>query len=173
MRRARMAWMAVIAASAGCATLPARVPLVIDPAGKQLLAGEWLGEYESLGTGRSGSITFMLVEHQDSTVCRGDVLMIPRGANQAVQAIDGVSRPGEQQAPDLRVLSIDLLKVEGDHVTGTIQSYSDPETGHPISTTFDGRITGDIITGQLVSVDGRTGREAVGTWQVSRKRPKD
>jgi len=68
------------------------------------------------------------------------------------------------------VLQIELLRVTGDQLSGTIQPYRDPVTGHSISTTFEGTIRGDQITGELVSVDAKTGDRLIGQWQVMRKK---
>ncbi len=168
MRQRLDLWIAVAALSgaAACATLPAPVPLVADPEGKRLLAGEWVGQYENPATGRSGSITFLLHQHADTTECRGDVLMIPRGASDPRPTQEAI---GEQSAPEMRVLRIDQLTVMGDQLSGIIEPYRDPETGNPINTRFDGQIVGDRISGQLISAGGKTGPQAVGTWEVTRR----
>jgi hypothetical protein len=162
---------AVAAFAAACATNPGPVPLVADPEGRELLEGEWAGEYASPQTGRVGSIAFSLVQH-DTGACgvhgehaHGDVLMIPRPMN------DPGAPDGEYQSPasNPQVLGIDLMRVSGDRLTGYIQPYRDPETGLPVSTTFEGTIAGGRITGEFVTVNSKTGERYVGSWEVRRK----
>jgi hypothetical protein len=163
--------------AAACATNPAPVPLVADPEGKRLLAGEWVGEYSSPETGRVGSIAFSLVQH-DTGACgihaehaHGDVLMIPRESPDAGRTANGEYQTVEG-APSPQVLRIDLMRVVGDHLTGTIEPYRDPETGYAVSTTFEGTITQDFIVGEFVTVNARTGDHLAGTWTVKRKKEK-
>lgn len=155
---------------AACASLPAPVPLIADPEGKRLLQGEWVGEYSSPATGRAGSITFLLEQHGDSTTCRGDVMMIPQGASEPLPRAEGWTLGMGPETTGPSVLQIELLRVTGDQLSGTIQPYRDPVTGHSISTTFEGTIRGDQITGELVSVDAKTGDRLIGQWQVMRKK---
>ena len=165
------AWAAFLAA-VGCAVNPAPVPMVADPEGKRLLAGDWVGEHYS-DAGREGSISFSLVPH-DTTQCggqgehaHGDVLMVPRGAT---RALEPVFDEGSGEDPlTSQVLTIELLRVAGNEVTGTLTPYRDPQTGVLLSTTFQGRIVGDTIKGTMVTVNGRTGEQFYGRWDVVRK----
>ncbi|HEY2824101.1 MAG TPA: hypothetical protein VGI83_01005 [Gemmatimonadales bacterium] len=154
----------------GCATRPAQVPASIDPAGRMLLTGEWSGTYESPSKSRSGYITFELEQDADSTVCRGDVLMVPRENGQPVRTpITGVDPRTGQQYVAPRLLAIEALRVTGDKLSGRIEPYNDPETMHPVRTSFEGRIKGEAIRGSLVTTDEQTGQQFMGTWVVTRQ----
>jgi hypothetical protein len=173
--RGLMMMAAAAAMGWGCATTPDPVPLVIDPQGEQMLNGVWAGEYNS-GSGRAGSITFMFVMHEGvCEICgmegihaHGDVLMIPRGLNDPVQPADGEYQGAGDTGP--QVLRMEMVHVTGNHVRGTIEPYRDPETGHSLSSTFEGTIAGDRITGEFITVDGRTGIRDVGSWDAKRKK---
>lgn len=163
---------AAVLFAAGCATMPEPAPLVADDEGKARLAGEWVGEYIGTGTGRAGSIVFSLVSH-DSLHCgyrgqhaHGDVLMTP-SVGAGVRSMEQLGEDILTREP--QVLRFESIQVTGDHLTGTLEPYRDPDTDHPMSTVFDGAIIGDRIDGTFVSVDGTTGERYVGTWEVRRK----
>jgi hypothetical protein len=167
-----VAGIALLLAANACATMPAPVPLVADPEGKLLLAGNWVGEYWNPATGRSGSISFSLVQH-DTTQCNvhaehahGDVLMVPLGGEALPPAEGWEIGRAEREAPT--VLRIQLIRVRGERLTGTLEPYRDPDTGNAVSTTFEGIINGDEIRGDFVSVDARTGQRFMGNWRVLR-----
>jgi len=151
-----------------CAGQSAPVPATLDPVAKTLLTGEWTGTYESPAKERNGYITFELEQDVDSTVCRGDVLMVPKATGQPVRPVAGheVHRDNVMRIP--RLLAIESIRVTGDRITGRIEPYSDPETMHPVRTSFEGRITGDTIRGTLSSIDEQTGDRISGTWTVTR-----
>jgi hypothetical protein len=153
---------------AACATNPAPVPLTADPEGRALLAGKWGGSYYTSDGGRAGSIELWFDPHDTTGVeCRGDVVMVPRTFSQPAPYEDGgISAPEEA----VRVLSIEFLKVTGHRVYGTITPYADPETGETLSTSFDGTIVGDRISGTLVTIHAKSGDRAAGTWEVTRQK---
>lgn len=155
--------------STGCATNPAPVPAVVDARARILLAGDWSGEYRSPEKDRSGAITFTLEQEDDSTICRGEVLMVPRGAGEPVHPAsrDFPPRLGQPMRHP-RLLAIEFVRVEGTRVNGRIEPYDDPDTGHQVTTVFDGTISGDVITGRLISFDGVTGQRFEGSWKVTR-----
>lgn len=152
---------------AACAASQAPVP-VIGPAGDvAALAGEWVGEYSSAVTGRSGSIVFTLSARGDSAV--GDVVMIPAGWGRPLAPwrgeTAGVPAPAR---PQPEVLTINFVRVEGCCVSGTLAPYADPETGARLVTAFAGELSGNTIEGtyttRLPSGETQTGR-----WKVQRK----
>jgi hypothetical protein len=161
---------------AGCATNPAPVRLVADPEGEKALDGVWAGDYNT-AAGRAGSITFMLVMHEGvCEICgmtglhaHGDVLMIPRGMHDALRPVDG-----EYQSPetglDPQVLQFEMVHVTGNHISGTIEPYRDPETGHPFSSSFEGTIAGERMSGEFIIINGKTGERDIGTWEAARKK---
>ncbi len=60
-----------------CHASRAPVPVVGTSGDVSALAGDWVGDYSSPESGRSGSISFSLKSATDSAV--GDVVMIPNG----------------------------------------------------------------------------------------------
>jgi hypothetical protein len=167
------------AMSWGCATNPGPVPLAIDPQGEELLDGVWGGQYWS-SSGRSASITFMFVMHEGvCEICgmeglhaHGDVLMVPRGLNDPVEPAGGEYQPVDTD-PAPQVLQMEMVHVTGDRISGTIEPWRDPETGHPLSSTFEGTIAGDRISGEFITIDGKTGERDVGSWEVKRRKTRD
>ena len=67
---------ALVSLTAACAANPSPVHVAGATSEIDRLAGEWTGEYTSVETGRSGSITFTLRAGSDTAF--GDVVMIPR-----------------------------------------------------------------------------------------------
>jgi hypothetical protein len=163
-------WTAVLALSAEAAACtparPAAVP-VSAPGGSAALAGEWTGAYESRLLGRSGSIVFRLAAGRDTA--EGDVVMIPRGRLTPLQP----ARPGDagvlvRTALPPQVLSIRLVRLEGDRVSGALDPYLDPEDGHTVFTRFEGTLRGDRLAGTFRSGVSAEGDSATGTWSVRR-----
>jgi hypothetical protein len=153
----------------GCGASRAPVPVVGTSSDVSALAGDWVGEYSSSESGRSGSISFSLQSATDSAV--GDVVMIPTGLGSPLspwQPDNTVNtNPGTQAAPS-KVLTIRFVRVTGGQVSGTLEPYADPQTGARLITTFTGELKGNAITGtyttQLAAGGTQTGR-----WTVERK----
>jgi hypothetical protein len=141
----RLMTLALTLAASACAVNPPPV-VVVGPAPEiAALAGEWIGEYHSVETGRSGSITFKLEAGKDTAY--GDVLMVPREAN----PITPESRfPSESMRTAPQVLTIAFVRVSGGMVSGEIQPYRSPDCGCLLSTVFRGEIRGDRIEGDFV-----------------------
>ncbi|HEV8399400.1 MAG TPA: hypothetical protein VGQ18_06110 [Gemmatimonadales bacterium] len=151
---------------AACAANQPSVPLVGRTADVAALAGEWVGEYSSTESGRSGSISFTLRAAADSAF--GDVIMIPAGWGRPLAPFRGEAAGGQAQRPASEVLSINFVRVEQGRVNGTLAPYADPQTGARLLTTFTGELNGNTITGtyttRLTSGETQTGR-----WTVQRK----
>lgn len=151
---------------AACATSQTPVP-VIGPAGDVgALAGEWVGEYSSAASGRSGSISFTLRAHGDSAF--GDVVMIPAAWGRPLAPWRGETAAAPAGRPHPEVLTINFVRVQRAHVNGTLAPYADPETGARLVTAFVGELSGNTIEGtyttRLPSGETQTGR-----WKVERK----
>jgi len=158
--------LALATLAMACSARQEAVPVVGTASDLEPLAGEWVGEYSSVESGRSGSITFTLAASGDTA--HGDVVMIPRGANQPL-------RPAEPGDPDVvgarsvpEVLTIKFVRVTGNRVSGSLVPYRDPDCGCPLSTTFEGSLKGDVIEGTFESRHGQTNAVLRGRWKVTR-----
>jgi len=133
------------------------------------LAGRWEGTYSSEATGRSGSIVFEL--KSGDTVAKGDVLMVPRGANAPA---DSSKLPGTDEALRTmpQVLTIHFVSASAGEVQGTMDPYRDPDCDCEVQTTFVGKPSGDTIEGTFTTT--RSGADATpmatGRWSIVRKK---
>jgi hypothetical protein len=162
-----------LAGSAGfilaCASKPTPVTVTGDTSDRASLAGKWVGEYNSAATGRSGSIVFNL--SRTGEAASGDVVMIPRGYGKALipygpQTTAGV--PIQNPASSSQVLTIKLVRVSGDTVSGVLDAYRDPECDCAVLTTFTGQVNGDSIDGTFTTRGSPTNTPQTGTWRVKR-----
>lgn len=168
--RVTLAVVAVLAlgGQAAChATSPA-VPVVAERAQLAALVGEWVGEYSSAESGRSGSIVFTLLAGADSA--SGDVVMTPRGSGEPLSADAPPGAATSRPAP--QALRIRFVRMENGTVSGTLEPYRDPETGVLISTVFVGTLDGDDIRGTFTSSGGELSRPLRGEWHASRRSPR-
>lgn len=166
---ARITALAVAVLSAGCATNPPPVSLQAGTEDMTLLRGEWHGRYWSEETGRHGSIRFELTAAGDTA--RGDVVMIPAEREERLRPV-GMEDDTRVSAPrpGPSFLTIHFVRCEQGHLQGTLDAYRDPETDHPLVTTFRGEVVGDSIGGSFTAYDRVTERRAEGTWFVRRRR---
>lgn len=158
------------AAVMACATKPTPVTLSGEAGDRASLAGKWTGEYSSPATGRSGSIVFNLSPSGDAA--SGDVVMVPRGLDRPLTpyTAGNTAAPGVQAPSASQVLSIKLVRVSGDTVSGVLDAYRDPECDCPVVTTFTGTVTGDTIEGTFTTRGAQAAAPQTGTWRVTRKR---
>lgn len=157
---------ALTALVAACATSQTPVPVIGPAADVAALAGEWVGEYSSTESGRSGSISFTLRAAGDSAF--GDVVMIPAGWGRPLAPWRGEMATAPTQRPQPEVLTINFVRVEQGHVNGTLAPYADPQTGERLVTTFTGALSGNTITGTYTTRLPSGGTQA-GRWTVLRK----
>jgi hypothetical protein len=151
-----------------CASKPTPITVTGDVGDRASLAGKWSGEYNSPATGRSGSIVFNLSRSGDAA--NGDVVMIPRGYGKALVPYGNATNAGGgtvSTAPASQVLTIKLVRVSGDQVSGVLDAYRDPECDCPVVTTFTGTVNGDAIDGTF-STRGSSNTPQTGTWRVAR-----
>jgi len=155
--------LAVTLSACGASRSP--VPLVGASTDVSALTGEWVGDYSSTESGRSGSITFTLRATGDSAF--GDVIMIPAAWGRPLMPYRGQTAGGTQ-SPETTVLTIRFVRVQQGHVSGTLDPYADPQTGARLLTTFSGELNGNSIAGtyttRLPSGETQTGR-----WSVQRR----
>lgn len=151
---------------AACSRTAAPVPVVASPADIQRLAGEWVGEYGSPETGRSGSIVFTLDSAEDHA--HGDVMMGPPVRNWSAFE-DRTNEPVASGArEEMQVLTIRFVRATGDQVSGVLDPYDDPTCGCPVRTEFIGRLVGDTLAGTYETLRVAGGRATAGRWRVVR-----
>lgn len=134
-----------------------------------VLAGHWLGQYESARTGRTGTIDITVLGTGDSA--SGVIRMIPANLHRPLEPwVDPALKPAQPSPAAPEPLTIRLIWVEGNKVTGVMAPYSDPQTGERLITTYDGRLAGDTIAGTFITRPGATPGEVTGSWRVVRER---
>jgi hypothetical protein len=157
-----------------CATKPTPITVAGEASDRASLAGKWSGEYQSGSTGRSGSIVFNLSPKGDAA--SGDVVMIPRGYGKALEAYTQGTNTGApttttiQNTNNSQILTIKLVKVQADSVSGVLDAYRDPECDCAVVTTFTGKLNGDTLEGSYATRGTQSNAPQTGTWRVTRSR---
>ena len=158
--RAAMVAFGLSALIGGCTPVSSPVPVHGDAA---TLAGQWVGQYNSVMTGRSGSIVFTLAAGADTA--QGDVLMVPAVENR----YNGSAIPDpEFHSTVPQVLRIKLVRVFGQQVAGQLAPYTDPECQCTVTTIFSGRLEGDVIDGRFFTYHQGGNVAVEGFWRVTR-----
>jgi hypothetical protein len=144
---------------------PEPVRLLGDRAELSSLQGTWLGRYEADAQDRYGYIEMRIFSQGDSA--RGDVLMTYHRREDA--AVDPTLERAGIQAAQRELLSIRFVRAANGLISGVMAPYNDPECGCQLSTTFTGRLQGDVIKGTYWSqhLNG-THKPTKGTWQAKR-----
>lgn len=143
---------------------PGPVEVIGTPEDLVPLTGEWSGSYDSLATGRSGSITFHLTENPKGA--HGDVLMVPK--QELIRGNEGPSHH-EPFTPG-QVLAIEFVRISAGEISGRIAPYPDPEKlDGTLETHFAGHVDGEWIEGTFVTYSDRGVSPRRGTWRVHRK----
>ena len=153
-----------------CTAAPPPPPVSIEGNQKDLsaLAGKWSGDYFSGSTGRNGSIRLTLKAEEGAVY--GDVLMFPKGQEGSLEPGNGRPSQPSDAARGGQPLTIRFIMVEDGVVSGTLEPYRDPDCdGCLLSTTFTGRVHGDVIEGTFVSQGGPARMTQDGRWKVTRK----
>lgn len=116
------------AAPMACRAHAPRVPVVGPAHEVAALSGHWSGEYDSPLTGRSGTIDLTVTDQGDSA--SGVVVMIPAGFAQPVEPWrDPAFEAGPRSAAIPALLTIRLIWVEGNRVTGLLAPTRTPARG--------------------------------------------
>ena len=166
MKFVHLTLAALVGALLACASKPTPVTVSGDAGDRASLAGKWSGEYASSVTGRTGSIVFNLSPSGDAA--NGDVVMIPSGYGKALSRYDRTTTTTMQNTDNSQVLTIRLVRVAGDTVSGVLDAYRDPQCDCPVETTFTGRLTGNTIEGTYVTRGSTSVAPQTGTWRVRR-----
>jgi hypothetical protein len=170
VKTTRFFFAAAVGVALACATKPTPITVTGDPSDRASLAGKWVGEYNSPATGRSGSIVFNLSSTGEAA--NGDVVMVPRGYGKALVPYGPTTASGATvQNPAggaSEVLTIKLVRVTGDTVSGVLDAYRDPQCDCPVVTTFIGTLNGDTIDGTFTTRGSQAAAPQSGTWRVKR-----
>lgn len=160
----RSVWVGALALTAACALNPAPVPVTGAAEDINALAGEWIGEYRSVETGRSGSILFTLQSGRDTAF--GDVVMVARESG---MTHDDAMRVATTRRQANQVLTIRFVRVTGSTVSGTIEPYPSPDCSCQLITVFRGDLRGDRIEGTFRSHHSEHETPVQqGTWWATR-----
>jgi len=139
------------------------VPVRGDIAG---LEGQWVGDYSSRESGRSGSIVFTLTAGSDTA--QGDVIMVPSDLRMRGPAVPGEMGVASPRAPRSELLTIKFVAASRGTVQGELNPYRDPDCGCLLTTVFTGTLDGDRLSGTYRSWHEETGHVVEGVWQVER-----
>lgn len=171
MKITQLGLVALAGVSLACASKPTPITVTGDVGDRASLAGKWSGEYNSPATGRSGSIVFNLSPSGDAA--NGDVVMIPAGHGQPLVPFGnaaGTAAGGTQNTSVSQVLTIKLVRVSGDAVSGVLDAYRDPQCDCPVVTTFTGTVNGETIEGTFSTSGSPSNAPQTGNWRVKRTR---
>jgi len=158
--------LGVAASMMGCASNPPSTQVTASDFDLNPLVGEWRGNYSSAETGRTGTVAFTLRAGESSA--SGNVVMIPRPDSMLTSAdeqlVTNISAPGRT------VLKIHFLRKEGGNLSGTLDPYTDPDCGCPVTTTFQGSFKdARTIEGTFSTVPSQPGGKVTGgAWKVTR-----
>ena len=100
----------------------------------------------------------------------GDVVMVPRNYGRALVRYDANASSGAnvQDTNASQVLTIKLVRVSGNTVSGVLDAYRDPSCDCPVVTTFTGKLNGDTIDGTFSTGGSQSNAPQTGTWRVKR-----
>jgi hypothetical protein len=98
--------------------------------------------------------------------------MVPRGYGKALVPYSANTTAGAtmQDTNTSQVLTIKLVRVSGDSVSGALDAYRDPSCDCPVQTTFTGRLSRDTIDGTFTTRGSPSNAPQTGTWRVKRTR---
>jgi hypothetical protein len=97
--------------------------------------------------------------------------MIPSGQAKALVPYGNAANTAGEvvQNPTIsQVLTIKLVRVSGDTVSGVLDPYRDPGCDCPVVTTFTGTLNGDTIEGTFSTRGSPTNTPQTGNWRVKR-----
>ncbi len=156
----------MITASA-CSYLPP-VALEATPADLKVLAGEWVGEYESVALARRGSMEFRLAAGTDAAY--GAVLMVPRGPAAAYRAEGDDTAPARSPDPfSSEQLTIRFIRASHGSITGRLDRYWDPDRQCYATTVFRGVTGRGVVEGTFRTTFECGAGEATGNWRMTKK----
>ena len=170
MRHTLAVALALLAGAVSCRVTPQATPVPVQGAREavQALSGDWTGRYWSQETGRHGVIRFTLPERADTGYGEVDITFSPSlHLLGAAADKDEIARPKPCTTIDIRV-----VRVENDRVQGTMAPYWDPDCDCRARTVFEGKLSGNRITGSFnIRRESADRRILAGKWQAERSTP--
>src|SRR5918994_622716 len=152
--------------SASCLT-PASAPVPVQgsPDAMAVMSGEWSGRYWSKDTGRHGLISFVLPERGDSGYGEVEITFSP-----TLHLLQEATAENELDGKTCTHIDISVVRVEGAGVRGTMVPYWDPDCDCRATTEFEGKVTGDRITGTFTTRRASSDRRVLlGQWEATRR----
>jgi hypothetical protein len=129
------------------------------------LSGEWAGRYWSKAIGRHGTIRFNLPEQADTGFGEVEITF-----SAALRLLQHSSAKDELEPKPTTVIDITLVRVEGTRVRGIMAAYWDPDCDCRARTVFEGKMSGDRITGTFSTERASSDRWILtGQWQAIRE----
>jgi hypothetical protein len=168
MRSIRLAVFAASLATVGCTPVVMKTPVSGPAPAVSRLVGEWQGDYSSVESGRRGVIAFRLRAGADTA--EGDVIMQSRVDYDP--SAPNASLPWDAMRTTHQQLSIRFVFVSDTEISGVLNPYRDPDCGCTLTTTFRGKLQGDVIEGTFHSEgSGISHIPQDGRWRVKRFTP--
>ena len=163
-----LAWgVGVLVAS--CASIPPPIRLDANAGARELLVGDWVGEYVADEVdGRRGTIAFRLRERDD--FAHGEVRMQPSGSREPHARAER-SNPvsGKSAPPVAEWLTIRVVRGHDRSFSGELDSYWDPDRECRARTTFLGTSNADGIVGTFETVYDAPIARTFGRWWIRRR----
>jgi hypothetical protein len=130
------------------------------------LSGEWTGRYSSKATGRHGTIRFNLPEQADTGFGEVEITFSP-----SLHLLLEDTEENKLEPKPCTVIDITVVRVEGGRVLGTMAPYWDPDCDCRARTVFEGKVSGDRMTGTFTTQRASSDRRLLnGEWQATRER---
>ena len=148
MRFPRFAIFAASLATAACTPVVMKTPVSGPAPAISRLVGEWQGDYSSVESGRRGLIAFRLRAGADTA--EGEVIMQSR-ADYDPSVPNATAVPWDAMRTTQQSLSIRFVFVSESEISGVLNPYRDPDCGCTLTTTFRGKLQGDVIEGTFHS----------------------
>ncbi|RPI55091.1 MAG: hypothetical protein EHM55_08955 [Acidobacteria bacterium] len=156
-----------VSAVSACSYLPP-VALEATPADLEMLAGQWVGEYDSVALGRRGSLEFKLAAGTDEAY--GAVLMVPRGQVLPYQSEPYREGPAQSRDPfNTELLTIKFIRASNGSITGMLDRYWDPDRQCYATTVFRGFTGRGVVEGTFRTTFDCGAGEASGNWRIEKK----
>jgi len=164
--RLRRAGFVLLLLAPACVPM-SKVPLQATPGALEILAGRWVGQYESPALGRRGGIEFTLKAGTDDAY--GEVLMVPRGSKAPYQPSQYYEVQAQPYMPATERLTIRFIRASNGSLHGMLDRYWDPDRNCYAVSTFDGRLEADVVEGTFTTTSACGSGDVSGTWKATKK----